>query len=113
MNTLSVRTFGALVAVCLGATVAAAQPATARIVGAANSFLATLDEKQRKSVLFAFDDERQRARWSNFPVRMSRLAGLSLGELGASQRSAAMSLVSSALSRIPSIAIRRTTTAGR
>ena len=70
-----------------------------QIVGAANSFLSTLDEKQRKSVLFAFDDEQQRVRWSNLPVRMVPRAGLSLGELSAPQRSAAMALLSSALSR--------------
>ena len=50
-------------------------------------------------VLFAFDDEEQRVRWSNLPVRMVRRAGLSMGELNSSQRSAALALVSSALSR--------------
>ena len=69
------------------------------MAGAANAFIATLTGKQRGTLLFGFDDERQRARWSNFPTRMSRLAGLSLGELSAPQRSAALALVSSALSR--------------
>jgi hypothetical protein len=50
-------------------------------------------------VLFAFDDEKQRVRWSNLPVRMVPRAGLSMGELTAAQRSAAMALLSSALSR--------------
>lgn len=95
----SSRAIGALSTICLLASGAAAQTATSQIVGAANAFLSTLDEKQRKSVLFSFDDEQQRARWSNLPVRMSRLAGLSLGELSASQRAAALALVSSALSR--------------
>src|SRR5437016_2515618 len=102
MNPLSVRAsriLGALVVICLVVSGAAAQTATSRIVGAANSFVSTLDEKQRKSVLFAFDDEKQRARWSNLPIKMVPRAGLSLGELSASQRSAAMALVSSALSR--------------
>jgi hypothetical protein len=49
-------------------------------------------------VLFAFDDEEQRKRWSNLPVRMVPRAGLGMGELGAAQRSAAMALLSSALS---------------
>lgn len=79
--------------------VAAAQTATSRIVGAANAFLSSLDEKQRESVVFAFDDEQQRVRWSNFPVRMVPRAGLSLGEMNAPQRSAALALLSSALSR--------------
>ncbi len=77
---------------------AAAQTATARIVKAANSFLSTLDDKQRQSVSFAFDDEEQRKRWSNFPISIVPRAGLSMGELNPAQRSAAMALVSSALS---------------
>ena len=78
---------------------APAQSATSRITGAANAFLSSLDESQRKRVLFAFDDEQQRARWSNLPVRAVPRAGLSLAELSAPQRSAALALVSSALSR--------------
>jgi hypothetical protein len=78
---------------------ALAQTATARIVTAANSFLATLDQKQRQRVLFSFDDENQRRRWSNLPVGLVPRAGLSMGELSASQRSAALALVSSALSK--------------
>lgn len=85
--------------ICLAVSAAMAQTATARIVSAANSFVSTLDEKQRQRLLFAFDDGEQRARWSNLPVRMVRRAGLSLGELNSSQRSAALALVSSALSR--------------
>jgi hypothetical protein len=78
---------------------AMAQTAASRTVAAANAFLATLDQKQRQSLLFAFDDEKQRVRWSNLPVRMVPRAGLSMGELTAAQRSAAMALLSSALSR--------------
>jgi Protein of unknown function (DUF3500) len=85
-----------LVPISLGA--AAAQTATVRIVKAANSFLSTLDDKQRQSVAFAFDDEEQRKRWSNFPISIVPRAGLSMGELNPAQRSAAMALVSSALS---------------
>src|SRR5207244_4961446 len=76
-----------------------AQTATARIVSAANAFLSTLDPKQRGNVLFAFDDQTQRARWSNLPTSIVRRAGLGMGELNATQRSAALALVSSALSR--------------
>jgi len=67
-------------------------------VKAANTFVSTLDEKQRQRVLFAFNDNEQRVRWSNLPVKMVPRAGLSMGELNASQRSAAMALLSSALS---------------
>ena len=35
---------------------------TAKIVQAANTFLAGLDAKQRESVLYAFDNQQQRAR---------------------------------------------------
>ena len=77
---------------------ARAQTATSRIVSAANAFLAALDSQQKQAVLFAFDDEQQRKRWSNFPIAMVPRAGISLKEMNPAQRSAAMALVSSALS---------------
>jgi hypothetical protein len=89
----------ALVMLCPPLTFAAPQTATSQIVSAANKFLSTLDEKQRQKVLFAFDDEKQRANWSNLPVAFVRRGGLSLKDMNESQRSAAMALVSSALSR--------------
>jgi hypothetical protein len=91
----AIRTF-LLISVSLSA--AMAQTATSRIVSAANTFLSTLDQKQRQSVSFAFGDEQQRQRWSNLPVPIVPRAGLSMGELNAAQRSAAMALLSSALS---------------
>jgi hypothetical protein len=89
----------ALALFCLAFEAAVGQTATARIVSSANSFLATLDGKQRQTVLFAFDDEKQRARWSNFPTSFVHRAGISLKEMNADQRSAAMALVASAVSR--------------
>jgi len=83
---------------CLSAHGAIAQSPTSRVAAAANAFLAALDQPMRGRVLFAFDDEKQRARWSNFPNRMYPRAGLSLGELSATQRAAAMTLLASALS---------------
>lgn len=71
---------------------------TARVVRAANAFLSTLDAKQRASVTFAFDDAKQRVRWSNLPTTMVRRGGLSMGELTDAQRSAATGLLSSMLS---------------
>jgi hypothetical protein len=59
MRTLALR-LSALI--FLSVTTVAARTATSRIVSAANNFLSTLDQKQRQSVLFAFDDEKQRAR---------------------------------------------------
>lgn len=101
MKALSKRTIwiiAALALMCFSVKAPMAQTATSRIVSAANAFLSTLDQKQRQSVLFAFDDEKQRATWSNLPIRMAPRAGLSMGELNPAQRSAAMALVSSALS---------------
>src|SRR5688500_5896025 len=94
-----VRALCALFLLCCGAQAALAQTQTARIVGAANAFLSTLTETQRRSVLFAFDDEKQRVRWSNLPVTAVPRSGISLGELNAAQRSAALTLLSSALSK--------------
>jgi hypothetical protein len=102
MNVRSMRAarcIGVLAAMCLSTHAAAAQRPTAQIVGAANRFLGTLDQQQRGRVLFRFDDDEQRRRWSNLPVRMTPRAGLSMGELSATQRAAAMSLLSSTLSK--------------
>jgi hypothetical protein len=76
-----------------------AETATSKIVKAANTFLSTLSDQQRKSVQFAFNDEQQRARWSNFPTSFVRRAGLSMGELSSVQRTAAMAVVSNTLSK--------------
>jgi hypothetical protein len=85
-----------LVLLWLGA--ATAQTAASRIVSAANAFLSTLDQKQRQTVVFAYDDDKQRATWSNFPTSFVPRGGLSLKDMNPAQRSAAMALVSSVLS---------------
>ena len=72
---------------------------TAQIVQAANSFLAALDTKQRESVLYAFGNEQQRARWSNLPTGFVPRGGISLREMTPAQRSAAMNLLAVALSK--------------
>jgi hypothetical protein len=95
----TLRHFCAFAMMSLALHTAHAQTATARIVSAANKFLSTLDDTRRKNVLFAFDDDKQRVRWSNLPVTNVPRAGLSLGELSATQRSAALALLSSVLSR--------------
>jgi Protein of unknown function (DUF3500) len=86
-------------AVLFSLNAALAQTPTSRIVSAANTFLSTLDQKQHQTVLFAFDDEQQRARWSNLPTSLVKRAGLSMRDLSAAQRSAALALVSSVLSK--------------
>lgn len=102
MNPLSMRAVHGICGmalICLSVNAVMAQSATSRIVTGANAFLATLDEKQRTRVVFAYNDETQRVRWSNLPTSIVHRAGLNMGELSAPQRSAALALVSSALSR--------------
>lgn len=83
---------------CCWVNASMAQTPGARIVTAAHAFLLTLDQKQRQSVLFAFDDAQQRTRWSNLPITIVARAGVSLQELEPAQRAAALALLSSALS---------------
>src|SRR5579863_3157426 len=97
MKTASTIRVGVLI--CLMAGALGAQTVSSRIASSANAFLASLDQKQRQNVLFAFDDAQQRTRWSNLPTTMVRRAGLSMGELSAAQRSAALALVASVLSK--------------
>src|SRR5215831_15188089 len=75
------------------------QPAvTARTVAAANDFLATLGPAERAKVSFPFNSP-QRTGWSNLPSGIFQRNGLRLGDLTQRQRSSALALVSSALSR--------------
>jgi len=97
MRTVPTVRAGVLMLVALSAAVA--QAVSSKIASTANAFLSTLDAKQRQSVLFAFDDAQQRARWSNLPTTMVKRAGLSMGELTPAQRTAALALVASVLSK--------------
>jgi hypothetical protein len=72
--------------------------ATAHIVSAADTFLASLDAAQRQSVLYDYGDNEQRARWSNFPTGFVPRGGLSLKQMSAPQREAAMKLLATVLS---------------
>ena len=71
---------------------------TAEIVRAANTFLATLSSEQRQKVLYSFNDAAQRARWSNFPTGFVPRGGISLKQMSAPQREAAMKLLATVLS---------------
>jgi hypothetical protein len=92
------RAVALLVLMAAPVAAAAAPTPSARMTAAANAFLATLDAKQRQSVLYPFDDVKQRQRWSNLPKGLFDRGGLSLKEMTATQRAAAMTLVASALS---------------
>src|SRR6201989_119195 len=80
------------------ATVAQQNAPVQRITAAASAFLQTLDAGQRQRAVFAFDDDTQRARWSNFPTGVVRRAGISLKEMTPAQRDAAMALLATVLS---------------
>jgi len=95
----SARPWSACALILLSLSAASGQTVSSRIASSANAFLSTLDQKQRQSVQFAFDDAQQRTRWSNLPTRMVPRAGLSMGELTAAQRSAALALVAAVLSK--------------
>ena len=102
MKSWSMRALGGiatLTALCTSVGSATAQQTAPRVAAAANAFLATLDTAQRRKVIFAYDDSVQRAHWSNLPVTSSRLAGVNLGELTSAQRAAAMTMLSTVLSR--------------
>jgi hypothetical protein len=71
---------------------------TARIVGAAETFLSSLDASERKRVLYAFDDNEQRARWSNLPTGFVPRGGINFKQMSAPQRDAAMKLLATVLS---------------
>ena len=75
-----------------------AQGTSAGMTVAANNFLATLDAKQRQSVVYAFSDDAQRRRWSNLPTPMVPRGGINLGSMSERQKAAAMTLLSTALS---------------
>src|SRR5580704_278955 len=72
--------------------------ATNDIVRAANSFLASLSAEQRQKVLYAFDDAKQRARWSNLPTGFIPSGGINLKQMSTPQRDAAMKLLATVLS---------------
>src|SRR5437588_7307093 len=69
------------------------------IVASASAFLGSLDEGQRSKVLFDFNDAAQRVKWSNLPTTMVPRAGLKMGELSEAQRTAAMELLATTLSK--------------
>lgn len=72
---------------------------TGKTVAAAKVLLATLDDAGRAKVSFAFDDNDQKVRWSNFPSGIFQRKGLRMGDLSPVQREAVMKLLAVALSK--------------
>ena len=68
------------------------------MVQAADKFLATLSESQRREVVYAYNDAGQRARWSNLPTGFLRRGGISLKEMSPAQKAAALDLLKTVLS---------------
>jgi hypothetical protein len=84
--------------VWLSISAAMAQTPTAKIVKAANAFITTLDQNQKQNVVFAYDDEEQRKRWSNLPISIVPRKGISFKEMTPPQSAAAMALMAVVLS---------------
>lgn len=76
----------------------AAQQPVDRVVQSAEKFLATLSDSQRAKVLYDFNDDAQRARWSNFPTGFVQRGGIELKEMSAAQKAAADDLLKVVLS---------------
>ena len=79
-------------------TSTASADTTTRIVAAAQALLTTLDDAGRAKVQFPFDSP-QKTKWSNLPSGIYPREGLRLADLAPAQRTAVMTLLSSALSR--------------
>ena len=71
---------------------------TAKVVEAANTFLATLSPDERAKCTFGFTSS-QRTGWSNLPSGIFQRNGLRFGDMTSKQREAALALVAAALSR--------------
>src|SRR5262245_48716473 len=77
---------------------ASSDATTAKIVTAANAFLATLSNADRAKGTFAFNSG-QKTGWSNLPTGIFHRNGLRFGDLTHQQKDAALALVAAALSR--------------
>jgi len=65
---------------------------------ATTALLAALDDSQRTAVSFAFNDDAQRVRWSNFPTDGFQRAGIRMGDLSPTQRAAVFAVLEATLS---------------
>lgn len=75
-----------------------ADATTEAVVSAAKAFLDTLSKTQRDATVYAFDDNEQRARWSNFPVSFVKRGGIKRGDLNEAQKTALDALLAKVLS---------------
>jgi Protein of unknown function (DUF3500) len=77
---------------------APATDTTVKVVAATEAFLATLDDAQKKAVMFEYTDSTQRAKWSNFPTGLFQRAGLRMGDLSQAQQDAVFATLATILS---------------
>jgi hypothetical protein len=80
------------------ATTSAAD-ATAKIVAAAQAFLATLDDAGKAKVQLVYDAPEKKTHWSNLPIGMVPRNGARMGDLTPAQRAAAMAVLQAAFSQ--------------
>lgn len=64
---------------------------------AAEEFLSTLSDEQKEQVLYDYNDETKSTSWSNFPVTFVERSGIKLGDLGETQRAAALKVLKALL----------------
>jgi hypothetical protein len=96
--TTSLPRFACAIAFVVGLTTSAAQKPVEQVVQSANKFLSTLSDAERSKVVYDFNDNTQRARWSNFPTGFVPRGGLSLKQMSAAQKTAALDLMKIVLS---------------
>jgi hypothetical protein len=77
---------------------AAAANATAKIVAAAQAFLATLDDAGRARIQVPFDGPSKKGNWSNLPIGMVKRSGVRMGDLTPAQKAAALAVLEAAFS---------------
>jgi hypothetical protein len=76
----------------------AASGTTAKVVAAAQAWLAVLDDTGRAKAQMAYEAPEKRTRWSNLPITMVPRNGVRMGDLNPRQREAAMAVLAAAFS---------------
>jgi hypothetical protein len=97
--TASLSRFVCVITFAVGlTTTSAAQNTVEQVVQSANKFLSTLSDAERSKVVYDFNDNTQRVRWSNFPTGFVPRGGMSLKQMSAAQKAAALDLMKVVLS---------------
>ncbi len=78
---------------------ARADGVTARLVAAADALIALLEDDERRALLQRYDDEEQRARWSNLPTGIVARRGARMGDLDSEEQAAVHTVLRALLSQ--------------